>query len=411
MGSFERADQPAEDLAAVSDPPAWSRCLSIAYPARPAGKSCACGWGSVPAGNQPAWRSRPSADRSTDVRCRVMAEPLKAPRRTTVVRLFAVSMNRCAFPGCRTPLISTTGVVVGQVAHIKAQNIGGPRYDAHQTPEQRHGFDNLILLCAVHHIEIDASGNLDMYTVDRLSAIKQAHEEEAAASDQPVMDLSDAAINGLIIQGILNEPSVHMDFRHAMFKVGGEGGQPLGGGGSGGVLTIVGVASIPPEAEVDLAGKPGQPPGGGGGGSGALRFEGRPITAADVAGGVRVSSFFTANATSCRDSLFNVLDGGCTWYPKPAQEHPLRIPMVIVLEVGSLLPNELLRLDIVVESPSGSDEALQPVDIRVSYNEDDLVRRACVTPVASFTANEPGKHTLRAESGGLLFASYSIDVR
>ena len=340
-----------------------------------------------------------------------MAEPLKAPRRTTVVRLFAVSMNRCAFPGCRTPLISTTGVVVGQVAHIKAQNIGGPRYDAHQTPEQRHGFDNLILLCAVHHIEIDASGNLDMYTVDRLSAIKQAHEEEAAASDQPVMDLSDAAINGLIIQGILNEPSVHMDFRHAMFKVGGEGGQPLGGGGSGGVLTIVGVASIPPEAEVDLAGKPGQPPGGGGGGSGALRFEGRPITAADVAGGVRVSSFFTANATSCRDSLFNVLDGGCTWYPKPAQEHPLRIPMVIVLEVGSLLPNELLRLDIVVESPSGSDEALQPVDIRVSYNEDDLVRRACVTPVASFTANEPGKHTLRAESGGLLFASYSIDVR
>jgi hypothetical protein len=85
--------------------------------------------------------------------------------------------------------------------------------------------------------------------------------------------------------------------------------------------------------------------------------------------------------------------------------------MVIVLEVGSLLPNELLRLDIVVESPSGSDEALQPVDIRVSDNEDDLVRRACVTPVASFTANEPGKHTLRAESGGLLFASYSIDVR
>ena len=248
MGSFERADQPAEDLAAVSDPPAWSRCLSIAYPARPAGKSCACGWGSVPAGNQPAWRRRPSADRSTDVRCRVMAEPLKAPRRTTVVRLFAVSMNRCAFPGCRTPLISTTGVVVGQVAHIKAQNIGGPRYDAHQTPEQRHGFDNLILLCAVHHIEIDASGNLDMYTVDRLSAIKQAHEEEAAASDQPVMDLSDAAINGLIIQGILNEPSVHMDFRHAMFKVGGEGGQPLGGGGSGGVLTIVGVASLPPES-------------------------------------------------------------------------------------------------------------------------------------------------------------------
>ena len=135
------------------------------------------------------------------------------------------------------------------------------------------------------------------------------------------------------------------------------------------------------------------------------------MTAADVTSGVRVSSFFTANSTSCRDGLFNVLDGGCTWYPKPPQEHLLRIPIVIVLEVGSLLPNELLRLDIIAESPSGSDEALQPVDIRVSDDENDLVRRACVTQVSSFAADKPGKYILRAESEGLVLASYSIEVR
>jgi hypothetical protein len=50
----------------------------------------------------------------------------------------------------------------------QGQNVGGPRYDANQTSEQRHGFENLILLCAVHHIEIDADSNLDTYTVDRL---------------------------------------------------------------------------------------------------------------------------------------------------------------------------------------------------------------------------------------------------
>jgi hypothetical protein len=346
----------------------------------------------------------------TDVRFRVVAE-LKAPRRATVVRLFAVSMNRCAFPGCSTPLISATGVVVGQVAHINAQSAGGPRYDASQTTEQRHGFDNLILLCAVHHIEIDADGNLGVYTVERLSAIKQAHEEEAAASGQPLIDLPDAAISGLIIQGIVNEPSVHMDFRHAMFKVGGEGGQPLGGGGAGGVLTIVGVASLPPDVEVDMAGEPGKFPGGGGGGGGALKFEGRPITAADVTGGVGVSSFFTANCTSYRDGMFNVLDGGCTRYPKPAREQPLQTQMVIVLEVGSLLPNELLRLDIVAESPSGTDEVLQPVDIQVPDNGNDLVRRACARSAVSFAADEPGKYALRAESEGRVLASYSFEVR
>ena len=130
-----------------------------------------------------------------------------------------------------------------------------------------------------------------------------------------------------------------------------------------------------------------------------------------MTGGVRVSSFFTANSTRIRDQMFNVLDGGCTWYPKPAQGQPLGIPMVIVLEVGSLLPNELLRLDIVAESPSGSDEALQPVDIRASDDGNDLVRRACVTQVASFAADEPGKYILRAESEGLVLASYSIEVR
>ncbi|MGY2092840.1 hypothetical protein [Nocardia gipuzkoensis] len=340
-----------------------------------------------------------------------MAKPPKAPRRPTVVRLFAVSMNRCAFPGCRTPLISPTGVVLGRVAHIKAQSVGGPRYDANQTAEERHGFDNLILLCAVHHIEIDADGNLDTYTVDRLLEIKRAHEEEGAASGQPVAELSDAAINGLIIQGVVNEASVHMDFRHAVFKVGGEGGQPLGGGGQGGVLTIVGVASLPPDLEIELDGKPGQCPGGGGGGGGVLRFEGRPVTAADLTDGVSVSSFFAANSTSLRDGLFNVLDGGCTWYPKPLPEQPLRIPVVIVLECGTAQRNELLRLNIVVESPSGVEGPPQPVDVRVTYAEGDLVRRACVVPIASFSVADTGKYILRVESEGIAMASCPIEVR
>lgn len=320
-------------------------------------------------------------------------------------------MNRCAFPGCRTPLISPTGVVLGRVAHIKAQSVGGPRYDANQTAEERHGFDNLILLCAVHHIEIDADGNLDTYTVDRLLEIKRAHEVEGAASGQPIAELSEAAVNGLIIQGVVNEASVHMDFRQAVFKVGGEGGQPLGGGGQGGVLTIVGVASLPPALELELDGKPGQFPGGGGGGGGGVRFEGRTITAADLTNGVSVSSFFAANSTSWRDNMFNVLDGGCSWYPKPFPEQPLRVPVVIVLECGTTKPNELLRLDIVTESPSGAEGQPQPVDIRMTHDEHDLVRRACVAPIASFSVTDTGKYTLRVKSEGIVMASCPIEVR
>jgi len=54
------------------------------------------------------------------------------PTETTIKRLFAVSGNRCAFPGC-TAVLVTGGVVTGEICHIKAQNPQGPRYDPAQS--------------------------------------------------------------------------------------------------------------------------------------------------------------------------------------------------------------------------------------------------------------------------------------
>jgi hypothetical protein len=67
-------------------------------------------------------------------------------------------MNRCAFPGCTTPIVMTdTGTLVAEVCHIRAQSEKGPRYDPSQSDEERHGFDNLVLMCRVHHKVIDAT--------------------------------------------------------------------------------------------------------------------------------------------------------------------------------------------------------------------------------------------------------------
>jgi hypothetical protein len=38
-----------------------------------------------------------------------------------------------------------------EAAHIKSGRPGGPRYDPNQIPEECCHFDNLILLCGVHH--------------------------------------------------------------------------------------------------------------------------------------------------------------------------------------------------------------------------------------------------------------------
>ncbi len=101
---------------------------------------------------------------------------LTGPSTATIKRLFAMSGNRCAFPKCTSSLIDGKKVV-GKICHIKARTENGPRWDKDQTPEQRHGYDNLILMCGRHHDVID--DDVDAYTVEYLHRLKAKHEQSA----------------------------------------------------------------------------------------------------------------------------------------------------------------------------------------------------------------------------------------
>lgn len=113
------------------------------------------------------------------------AAPPTEPSRSTVKRLYAVSHNQCAFPACDLPIVELSGTVTGIICHICARSKGGPRYDPKQTDEQRHHFDNLILLCGRHSKVIDSEPKL--YTVKRLQEMKEAHQEPAR-NDLSVQD-------------------------------------------------------------------------------------------------------------------------------------------------------------------------------------------------------------------------------
>jgi Predicted NTPase (NACHT family) len=102
------------------------------------------------------------------------------PSKSTLKALGAVSGNRCAFPSCFAPIYDTEhGKLVGQVAHIKAENVLGPRYDENQTDAERHGFNNLVFMCPSHHLVIDDVANLSEYTVEALLNMKRDHEARA----------------------------------------------------------------------------------------------------------------------------------------------------------------------------------------------------------------------------------------
>ena len=93
--------------------------------------------------------------------------------------LWGRAAARCAYPSCRKLLIADgnragSDVLVGEVAHIVAQNASGPRGDQEPPGGTRDGQANLILLCREHHAIVDR--HPDQFAVAKLVQWKSDHE-------------------------------------------------------------------------------------------------------------------------------------------------------------------------------------------------------------------------------------------
>lgn len=93
--------------------------------------------------------------------------------------LWGKSGNRCSFPDCKVELVmdeseSDDPSIIGQEAHIIGKKVKGPRGKSSVPNEQRDKYDNLILLCSIHHKLIDDQPN--KYTNKKLVEFKKNHE-------------------------------------------------------------------------------------------------------------------------------------------------------------------------------------------------------------------------------------------
>ncbi|WP_323941623.1 hypothetical protein [Aeromonas caviae] len=96
------------------------------------------------------------------------------PTTDTLRRLYSLSGNQCAFPGCNRAMFNSEGNFIGQICHIESALSGGERFNARMTNDDRRAFDNLMLMCYDHHIETD---KVDIYPVSKMKEMKRQHEE------------------------------------------------------------------------------------------------------------------------------------------------------------------------------------------------------------------------------------------
>ena len=264
-------------------------------------------------------------------------------------------------------------------------------------------------MCRNHHKEIDTVANLGRYTVEWLQETKRAHVAKAREAGE--IEAPEAVIVALTwSQSIYEAGATHIDFRGAMFDLGGKGGGLGGGGGAGATLTIVGLASVPAEMKVDLAGHAGQDFGGGGGGSGSVNFLGRPATSEDVEKGLKVPLFFPVNSSHLANGLLFILGAGWESYNVDQLPCQTRFFVAMTAECGSIDPNALLGFEIVLEDPAGAEQIVGTVDIEVPTPQGAICRMSANKVVAAELENV-GVHTLTARSGGATFAKYTFEVR
>lgn len=119
----------------------------------------------------------------------------------TIKRLYGLSRNNCAFPGCPVELLSSEDESnFSNICHIEDANPNlhkSDRYNPNMTDDQRRDFKNLLLLCANHHIE---TNDTEKYTVKVLQDMKRNHESQTKQklSGQDLIGKYPSALNTVI---------------------------------------------------------------------------------------------------------------------------------------------------------------------------------------------------------------------
>jgi HNH endonuclease len=91
--------------------------------------------------------------------------------------LWGRSGNRCAICKCcltQDAASTSATFTLGQQAHIVGEKKTAARAESSLTPDERDSYHNLILLCPIHHTEIDK--NETDWPIERLHLVKSTHE-------------------------------------------------------------------------------------------------------------------------------------------------------------------------------------------------------------------------------------------
>ncbi len=119
--------------------------------------------------------------------------------------LIAFSAGTCYWPGCQKPIVERaagTFKVTLDIAHICALNETGERFDPEMSDDERNSFENLIVLCRLHHQVVDEGGAGAEYSVELLKSWKHKRERGGIERLKGLQGLTESRLAELVNEAI-----------------------------------------------------------------------------------------------------------------------------------------------------------------------------------------------------------------
>jgi hypothetical protein len=98
-----------------------------------------------------------------------------------------------------------------EIAHIRAANRNGARYDELMTDDERSDFRNLILLCDPHHDVVDDNKKLNIYTTEVLTRWKFQREANPREALSRLRDVTPSGLRKIVAEGLAQRNSDLLD--------------------------------------------------------------------------------------------------------------------------------------------------------------------------------------------------------
>ncbi|MFD8760518.1 hypothetical protein [Streptomyces mirabilis] len=120
----------------------------------------------------------------------------------TLAGLMTLCRGYCYWPGCTSRVITMVNGVPklnAEIAHIRAINLGGKRFDPKWSEPERNSFKNLLLLCVPHHTTIDGASSAD-YPVELLEDWKASREGESVEALDGLTGLTEARLSEMLAE-------------------------------------------------------------------------------------------------------------------------------------------------------------------------------------------------------------------